>query len=88
MRILEGKIPEKQTWRVCVMLSPDMLLGKMWQLGSLLAKANNGELIAVVMVKDESEAQMKAGSRDGRAYRTPAAGQAKIIHRYCFSPRL
>jgi uncharacterized hydrophobic protein (TIGR00271 family) len=61
MRILEGKIPEKQTWRVCVMLSPDMLLGKMWQLASLLAKANNGELVAVVMVEDESEAQMTAG---------------------------
>jgi uncharacterized hydrophobic protein (TIGR00271 family) len=60
MHILEGTIPEKLTWRVCIMLSPDMLLGKMWQLGSLLAKANNGELIAVVMVKDESEAEMKA----------------------------
>jgi uncharacterized hydrophobic protein (TIGR00271 family) len=61
MRILEGTISEKVTWRACVMLSPDMLLGKMWQLGSLLARANNGELVAVVMVDNESESQMQAG---------------------------
>lgn len=61
MRILEGTISEKLTWRVCVMLEPGMLLGKMWQLGSLLAKANNGELISVVMVHDESETSLTAG---------------------------
>jgi uncharacterized hydrophobic protein (TIGR00271 family) len=60
MRIIEGNISEKLTWRVCVMLSPGMLLGKMWQLSSLLAKANNGELVAVVMVENESDSEMEA----------------------------
>ena len=63
MQILEGTISEKLTWRACVMLSSDMLFGKMWQLASLLAKANNGELIAVVVINNDSEAELEAGRK-------------------------
>lgn len=57
MRIIEGGLPEEKAWRSLVLLEPDERLGVSWQLGLSLAKANNGGLVAAVIlpVVDEEE---------------------------------
>jgi uncharacterized hydrophobic protein (TIGR00271 family) len=63
MKILEGAIPEGNTWRVLILLSPDEDLGRAFALGSALAHENHGELITAVFVPDESE-ESKAACQD------------------------
>ena len=47
MEIVHGQLPEGNAWRVLVILPPDEPLGRKWQLGVKLARAHNGELLAV-----------------------------------------
>lgn len=49
MNIIEGQLPEERTWRALLIVSPKEWMGKMWQLGLALARANNGQLITAVM---------------------------------------
>ncbi len=43
-----------------VLLMPEQLLGKTWQLGQALARANNGDLITAVIISDNSDSQLEA----------------------------
>ncbi len=55
MRIVEGNLPEDKAWRSLVVLSPGEELGITWQLGLSLALANDGELVAAVVVAAADE---------------------------------
>jgi uncharacterized hydrophobic protein (TIGR00271 family) len=55
MKIVEGTIPEGKIWRVLLLLTPGRPLGRTWQLAHALARANNGELVAAVIVPTISE---------------------------------
>jgi uncharacterized hydrophobic protein (TIGR00271 family) len=63
MNILEGVIPEGNTWRVLILLSPNEDLGRAFALGSALAHENHGQLITAVFVSDDSE-KSKAACQD------------------------
>ncbi len=63
MKILEGVIPEGNTWRVLILLSPGEDLGRAFALGSALAHENHGQLITAVFIPDESE-ESKATCQD------------------------
>ena len=63
MKIVQGAIPEGNTWRVLMLLSPDEDLGRAFALGSALAHDNHGQLITAVFIPDESE-ESKAACQD------------------------
>ncbi len=58
MNVIYGQIPENNVWRVVVLLSPREPLGRTWQLGLELARANKGELLAVTFCTRTSRKQM------------------------------
>ncbi len=53
MKILQGTIPTEHMWRVMVLLSPTAGSTLAWQLGLMLARANQGDLMGVVMTSAE-----------------------------------
>ena len=55
MEIVYGQLPEGTAWRAMVILSPDEPLGRTWQLGVKLTRANKGELLAVVFSSSRDE---------------------------------
>ncbi len=55
MKIIEGSLPEENSWRVLVPLTPGESPRYTWELGLALAHANNGELITAVIIPDASE---------------------------------
>lgn len=55
MNIIEGQLPVQSAWRTLVLLSPEEALGRIWQLGLALANANNGQLIAAVVITNLHE---------------------------------
>jgi len=50
MKIVEGGLPEDKAWRALVLMAPGEKLGISWQLGLTLARVNNGELVAAIIV--------------------------------------
>lgn len=54
MNVIKGSLPEENVWRVAVILEPRESVTLAWQLGLLLARANRGALLAVVLVRDRS----------------------------------
>lgn len=60
MKIVEGSLPHRNTWRALFMLAPEGALGKVWQLGLALAKANDGELLVAVIIPSELEKNLEA----------------------------
>lgn len=50
MKIIEGGLPEDKAWRALVLLSPGEKFGISWQLALSLARANNGEVVAAIIV--------------------------------------
>lgn len=63
MNVISGTLPEENAWRTVILLSPDEELGRIWQLGLALALANNGQLLAAVIVPDASRAHLDAAER-------------------------
>ncbi|MEM7334115.1 MAG: DUF389 domain-containing protein [Chloroflexota bacterium] len=59
MNIIDGKLPEGQAWRALVLLQSDDQLGRTWQLGLSLARANHGQLIAAKIVSDHNLATIE-----------------------------
>lgn len=56
MQVLSGNLPTERRWRVLVLLSPNDDVTLAWQLGLMLARANEGELLAcVILGKDEDQ---------------------------------
>jgi uncharacterized hydrophobic protein (TIGR00271 family) len=58
MNIIEGQLPQEEAWRALVLLSPGEALGKTWQLGMILARANKGQLVAACIIPDLSRAHI------------------------------
>jgi len=58
MNVIYGRIPEDDTWRVIVLVSPHEPLGRTWQLGLELAQANKGELLVVTFCASTSRMQV------------------------------
>ena len=52
MKIVEGGLPEDLAWRALVLLAPGANLGLSWQLGLSLSRANNGELVAAIILPE------------------------------------
>jgi uncharacterized hydrophobic protein (TIGR00271 family) len=50
MKIVEGGLPEDKAWRALILLTPGEQVGMDWQLGLSLARANDGELVAAIIV--------------------------------------
>jgi uncharacterized hydrophobic protein (TIGR00271 family) len=50
MEIISGKIPTEPMWRVMAMLTPGEEPGRIWQVASMLAKAQDGEAVAVTVL--------------------------------------
>lgn len=55
MNVIEGQIPSEKAWRILILLSPDEVLGRVWQLARRLAKGSNGLLVAAVIITDLKE---------------------------------
>lgn len=55
MKILRGSIPNQKKWRVLLLLNPRNKLGRAWQLGQALARANGGQLLVGLIITDERE---------------------------------
>ena len=55
MKIVEGGLPEDNAWRALVLLAPGANVGLSWQLGLSLSRANNGELVAAVILPEDSQ---------------------------------
>ncbi|MBK7896738.1 MAG: DUF389 domain-containing protein [Anaerolineaceae bacterium] len=60
MQLIDGQLPEEKLWRALVILPPDELLGRAWQLALALARANGGQLIAGIYLPDLNPAGLKA----------------------------
>jgi uncharacterized hydrophobic protein (TIGR00271 family) len=56
MKVIEGGLPEETGWRVLVLLSPNEPLGMIWQFALSLTRANQGSLLAAVLVTNTQEA--------------------------------
>jgi uncharacterized hydrophobic protein (TIGR00271 family) len=68
MKIIEGGLPEDKAWRALVLLAPGEEIGLSWQLGLLLSKANNGELVlATILSENENEVLKTARTTLGQA---------------------
>jgi hypothetical protein len=59
MKIVEGGLPEDKAWRALILLTPGEEVGMDWQLGLSLARANNGELVAAIIVPSAAGALME-----------------------------
>lgn len=55
MKIVEGGLPEDKAWRSLVVLAPDESPGVTWQIGLQLAAANDGDVLAVVIIPATTE---------------------------------
>ena len=55
MKVIETGTQAAKAWRVLMILTPGEPLGICWQFGSVLARANNGQLLAAVIIPDASE---------------------------------
>lgn len=58
MNIIEGSLPTKSAWRALVLLSSEIKLGRTWQLSYSLVKANQGQLIAAVIINSLHESKV------------------------------
>jgi len=58
MNIIEGQLPEGKAWRALIIVSDKEELGKTFQLGLALAKANSGHLIPAVFCRDLGRANV------------------------------
>ena len=62
MKIVEGDLPEEPGWRVLVLLSPGEVLGRVWQLGLALARANQGQLVTAVLITQTDTKALESSS--------------------------
>ena len=88
MKIIEGSLPEENSWRVLVPLTPGESPRHTWELGLALAHANAGELITAVIIPDATEQQIiraRKAIETGEA-RTPAdpAAIAERVRRFIY----
>ena len=64
MEILEGQLPDQnKEWFVLYVRTPDAPLAHTWDLAVLLAQAENGSLILVVVIEEDTE-QQRAAARE------------------------
>jgi uncharacterized hydrophobic protein (TIGR00271 family) len=59
VKILEGQLPEGVEWRVLVVLEPGQQSRLIQQIGLELARANRGEVVAAVVVREEDKRVME-----------------------------
>lgn len=74
MIILQGELPTTEKWRVMVLLHPNKPVTLPWQIGRLLARANNGELLGVVIL----DARVEPGSAEFQQAQTTLAESASL----------
>ncbi len=55
MNVIKGSLPTENIWRVAVILEPHDGAKLDWQLGLILSRANQGALLAIVLVRETSE---------------------------------
>lgn len=58
MKIIEGQLPEEKAWGALILVSAQEELGKAWQLGLALARANSGYLFTAVFCEDAEQAHV------------------------------
>ncbi|MDX1613540.1 MAG: DUF389 domain-containing protein [Candidatus Promineifilaceae bacterium] len=68
MRVIEGGLPEDKAWRALVLLSPGEEIGLTWHLGLTLTRANDGELVGIIVLPSiNQETQVQARETLGEA---------------------
>ncbi|MFW6062745.1 MAG: DUF389 domain-containing protein [Chloroflexota bacterium] len=61
MEIIEGTIPQEKKWRVMTLLNPQQEPGLAWRFTQQLAKAGNGEAVALIIVQESAtESELNA----------------------------
>ena len=61
MKIIEGGLPEDRAWRSLILFDAEEKLGISWQLGKSLALANNGEIVAAVIISSANDPDLYLG---------------------------
>lgn len=61
MNIIEGQLPEDKAWRALLLLSPGEELGKVWQLGLAVARANGGQFLTAVFCSSLNRSDISRG---------------------------
>ncbi|MBK8901171.1 MAG: DUF389 domain-containing protein [Anaerolineaceae bacterium] len=69
MQVIDGQLPKEKLWRALVILTPDEPLGRAWQLALSLARANQGQLIVGIYIRDLNPAAQKAAHRCAESIR-------------------
>jgi uncharacterized hydrophobic protein (TIGR00271 family) len=78
MKIVEGDLPEESGWRALVMLLPGERLGRVWQLGMALARANQGQLVTAVLVTNTDSTTLDKAREVIRAVHEAAPASTRI----------
>lgn len=60
MQVIDGQLPKEKLWRALVILTPNEPLARAWQLALALARANQGQLIVGVYIRDLNPAAQQA----------------------------
>ena len=64
MKIIKGTLPTDHIWRVMVLLDSEPAIPLTWQLGLMLARANEGALLAAVIVDDDAVLEDEVASAE------------------------
>jgi uncharacterized hydrophobic protein (TIGR00271 family) len=78
MKVIEGGLPEETGWRVLVLLSPNEPLGMIWQFALSLTRANQGSLLAAVLVTNTQEATIQEARDVITAVRAATSNDSNI----------
>ncbi len=76
MKIIHGQIPSENVWRALVILLPNEPLGRTWQLGVKMARAQKGELLAVAFTASHHEEKVAQAQT---AVENAAASETDVI---------
>jgi uncharacterized hydrophobic protein (TIGR00271 family) len=80
MRVIEGSLPEDKRWRALVGLAPGETLGISWRLGLNLARANHGETVVLVVVREQAAEEQLAEARRTTAEARAASEPDDTVH--------
>lgn len=69
MQVIDGQLPKEKLWRALVVITPDEPLGRAWQLALSLARANQGQLIVGIYIRDLNPAAQTAAQRCAESIR-------------------
>lgn len=79
MKIIEGHLPKRPSWRILLPLVPGKQPGIILQLGLALAKANGGHLLPVVIIPHDTEPERQNARAMLERVQTTAAQPNRVF---------